>query len=286
MTINILQAFDNEPLPLDFVLPGLLAGTVGALVSPGGTGKSMLAIELAILVASGFDISGFAGDQKFPRGDVVYLAAEDPAIAIEHRLHAIGKHIQDENVRMHLDEGLMIEPLIGNQPDIFIDAWFNFMMSVAANKRLLIIDTLRRFHTLDENDSGAMAQMLSKLEAISTATGCSIIFLHHASKAAALNGQGDMQQASRGSSVLVDNVRWQMYLAGMSKEEASKNKVDEEMRSFWVKCGISKQNYGKPMPEKWLRRADGGVLTPGHLTSNFVPSKNNSVNQNNVNKDW
>lgn len=273
MTINILQAFDNQPPPLDFVLPGLLAGTVGALVSPGGTGKSMLAIELAILVASRFDISGFAGDQKFARGDVVYLAAEDPAIAIEHRLHALGKHIKDENVRMNLSEGLIIESLIGNQPDIFNNEWFNFMMSIATNKRLLILDTLRRFHSLDENDSGAMSQMLSKLEAISTETGCSIIFLHHASKSSALNGQGDMQQASRGSSVLVDNVRWQMYLSGMSKVEATKNGVDEDLRGFWVKCGISKQNYGQPMPEKWLRRIEGGVLTPGHLTQNSTLTK-------------
>ena len=282
MTINILEAFDNEPPALDFVLPGLLAGTVGALVSPGGTGKSMLAIELAILVASCLDISGFAGNQKFARGDVVYLAAEDPAIAIQHRLHAIGKHIKDDDVRMHLHEGLIIEPLIGTQPDIFNDDWFNFIKSVATGKRLLILDTLRRFHSLDENDSGAMAQMLSKLEAISTATGCAIIFLHHASKAAALNGQGDMQQASRGSSVLVDNVRWQMYLAGMSKEEANKNGVDDEMRGFWVKCGISKQNYGQPMPEKWLRRVEGGVLIEGHLSAKSSLTKKKGGNREEV----
>ena len=285
MTINILQAFDNEPPALDFVLPGLLAGTVGALVSPGGTGKSMLAIELAIFVASGFDISGFAGDQKYARGDVAYLAAEDPDIAIQHRLHAIGKHVKDDNVRMHLAEGLAIEPLIGHQPDVFSDAWFNFIMQMATGRRLLILDTLRRFHTLDENDSGAMASMLSRLEAISTATGCAIIFLHHASKAAALNGQGDMQQASRGSSVLVDNVRWQMYLSGMSKDEANKNGVDEEMRGFWVKCGISKQNYGQPMSEKWMRRMDGGVLVPGHLAQNSNLSKK-SIKLTNDKKDW
>lgn len=291
MAINILRAFDNEPPPLDFVLPGLLAGTVGALVSPGGTGKSMLAIELAILVASGLDIAGIAGEDT-TMGNVVYLAAEDPDIAIQHRLYAIGKYIKSKNANEHIDDiqmdiarSLTIEPLIGHQPDIFRPDWFDFIKSHAVNKRLIFLDTLRRFHTLDENDSGAMAEMLGRLEAITTATGCAIVFLHHASKAAALNGQGDMQQASRGSSVLVDNVRWQMYLAGMSKEEAKKNEVDEEMRGYWVKCGISKQNYGQPTAEKWLRRVEGGVLTPGHLGQNSNLSKK-SIKPTNDKKDW
>ncbi len=40
--INILEAFAAPPPPLDYVLPNMVAGTVGALVSPGGAGKSML----------------------------------------------------------------------------------------------------------------------------------------------------------------------------------------------------------------------------------------------------
>ena len=38
--INILEAFAAAPPPLDYVLPNMVAGTVGALVSPGGAGKS------------------------------------------------------------------------------------------------------------------------------------------------------------------------------------------------------------------------------------------------------
>ncbi|MEJ8667500.1 MULTISPECIES: AAA family ATPase, partial [Gammaproteobacteria] len=45
--INILEAFAAAPPPLDYVLPNMVAGTVGALVSPGGAGKSMLALQLA-----------------------------------------------------------------------------------------------------------------------------------------------------------------------------------------------------------------------------------------------
>ena len=40
MAIDVLAAFECEPPVLDFIWPGFLAGTVGALVAPGATGKS------------------------------------------------------------------------------------------------------------------------------------------------------------------------------------------------------------------------------------------------------
>ena len=36
MKLNIQAAFEDTPPELDFVWPGLLAGTVGALIAPGG----------------------------------------------------------------------------------------------------------------------------------------------------------------------------------------------------------------------------------------------------------
>ena len=265
MTIDILHAFENQPPPLDFVLPGLLAGTVGSLVSPGGAGKSMLAMELAILVTCGQDIAGITDGKKYPCGDVAFLAAEDPAVAIQQRLYALGKQIPDPDIRMHVAERLAIEPLLGKQPDIANPEWAAYIKAMAEGKRLMFLDTLRRFHSKEENDSGQMAEVLGRMEAITAATGCAIVFLHHSSKAAAMNGQGDQQQASRGSSVLVDNIRWQMFLSGMNAAEAKKFGVDEELKGYWVRDGVSKQNYGPPYGERWLRRGDGGVLVQGKL---------------------
>ena len=44
MAIDILAAMQNKPEPLNFVLPGLVRGTVGAIVSPGGAGKRAFAL--------------------------------------------------------------------------------------------------------------------------------------------------------------------------------------------------------------------------------------------------
>lgn len=265
MPMDIRRAMREQPRPLDFVLPGLLGGTVGSIVSPGGAGKSMLALELSLLVATRHDMVGLTGDRAYPTGRVVLLAAEDPPDAIAHRLYSLARQINNSIIEEQFAEQMTIVPLVGKQADVFEKDWFEYVMAMATGTRLLFLDTLRRFHQTDENDSGAMAILIGRLEAIAVATGCSIVFLHHASKAAALAGQGDQQQASRGSSVLVDNVRWQMFLAGMTRDQAKAHAVDDVMRVYWVREGVSKQNYGPPVTEVWLRRVEGGVLVPGHL---------------------
>ena len=260
--IDLMEAFTVEPPPLDLVLPGMLAGTVGALVSPGGTGKSMFALQLAAALAGGPDSLGI----EIPAtGRVVYLPAEDPSLAIRHRLHALGAHVP-ASLREVMAEKLTIWPLMGKQPDVFQQAWRDALRRMGESARLIIIDTLRRFHSGEENDSGQMAELLGHLEAITADVGTSILFLHHSSKTMAVSGQGDMQQASRGSSVLVDNVRGgQFNLIGMTKKEAEDYGLDENDRGFYVRLCQSKANFGPPSPDRWLNRTKGGILVPVEL---------------------
>lgn len=270
MSIDILAAFQEPPEPLDYVLPGMISGSVGAIVSPGGAGKSMLILQIAAQLAGGPDLISM-GD--YPSGQILYLPAEDPESTIIHRLHSLGRHIAPEQREIVADQ-LTIQSLIGYEANILNDRFSDRLKKAAHGKRLLVLDTLRRFHQADENDSGAMAQVVGRMEAIAKDTGCSIVFLHHASKSAAMGGAGDQQQASRGSSVLVDNVRWQGYLAGMTKEEApkwsnrhfDKAPLDAEQARFYVRWGVSKQNYGAPVAEQWLHRGEGGILSPVDLT--------------------
>jgi RecA-family ATPase len=176
-------------------------------------------------------------------------------------------------LREQFAQDFEIEPLAGMQANIDRPDWLAFVESMATGRRLMFLDTLRRFHELDENDSGQMAHLVGVLEGIAKRTGCAMVFLHHASKSAAMNGQGDMQQASRGSSVLVDNIRWQMYLAGCTKDEAKTLGIDEAMRGYFVRTGVSKQNYGPPVADVWMRRSDGGVLIPAELSTSSVTAK-------------
>lgn len=260
---------------MDFVLPGLLAGTVGSIVSPGGTGKSMFALQIALQIASGYENVGFATKS----GRVAYLAAEDPVIAIHHRLYNWGQTVQRNKLaetKKLAAENLLFEPLVRYQPDLLNPEWIECIRKIALGRRLLILDTLRRFHSADENDSSAMSQVVSTMEKIAAETGCSIIFIHHTSKSASMSGLGGMQQASRGSSVLVDNTRWAGFLQGMSASDANGKFCDnisigENDWKLFVQFGVSKPNYGPPLSGQWYKRSANGVLTPVTIESAAKP---------------
>lgn len=258
-TLNITHCFETVPPQLDFVLPGMLHGTVGALISPGGAGKSWTALQLAIQIASGIDTIGWRHCLR--KGSVAYLAAEDPISALHFRLHELGKLLSPA-LRAEVAEQLAIYPLVGGDERInLLDPTSEHgLLEIALGCRLLILDTLRRFHAGSENDSGDMSKVVAAMEYTAAQTGASVLFLHHSSKSSALGGTVDEQQSSRGSSVLVDNVRWQGFLSTMSKSEAKEMDVDPDKRRSFVRFGISKQNYGAPFEDVWFERGNAGIL--------------------------
>lgn len=249
MQLDLNRIFDKKPPVLDFVLPGLVAGTVGSIVSPGGAGKSALALGLACAVAGGPNRLGI----EVAAGHATYLSGEDGEIAMWHRLYAVGMKSTDTE-RADIQRYLTVETLDEENINIMSDDWNRFIHQKATGQRLLIVDTLRKIHTLDENDASSMSLVIGRMQKIASQTGCAIVFLHHTSKGAAMNGQGGEQQASRGSSVLVDNIRWQGYLVGMSEAEATELGVEIARRNSYVSFGVSKQNYGAKPDPIWLKK--------------------------------
>lgn len=94
--MDLISAFEHEPPELDFILPGFLAGTVGALIAPGATGKSYFAMEAAMGIARSVAGADLLDLRPSHHGPVVYFAAEDPAPALIRRLHAIGSRLSPE----------------------------------------------------------------------------------------------------------------------------------------------------------------------------------------------
>jgi len=259
----------------DFIIPGFKLGTVGSLVSPGGAGKSMLAMILAHQIASGRDLLGF-GETK--TGRVVYLSGEDDEDELGYRLAAIGPMLSLED-RGACIEKLMMVDFTKDIKRLESKEFQEELEMAAAGTRLIIIDTLRVFHGADENNASEMTHIISLMRSIAAKHQCSILFLHHSSKAMAVSGAGDMQQASRGSSVLTDNIRWQSYLVTMTEKEAESLSertdgapIGSDRKGYFVKFGISKQNYGQPFEEKWYRRGLGGILEPVQLRESNTKS--------------
>lgn len=272
MAIDVRAAFENEPPVLDFIWPGFLAGTVGALIAPGATGKSFWALEAAMSIAcsvAGGDLLGLAPAQT---GRVIYLAGEDPPPALVCRIHAIGRHLSQQ-AREAIAENLTLEPIMGDQWDLMDAKWQRRLIDSSSGARLIVLDTLSRIHTRDENSNGDMARLIATLEHVAASTGASVLYLHHVSKGSARECQTDQQQAARGASALIDNARWCGFVEKMTEKDAARfsdrafdrKPIGNERRGYFVRFGVSKQNYDATQLERWYSRHDGGVLLPVEL---------------------
>jgi RecA-family ATPase len=275
--LSIEHCISTPPRPLDFVIPGLVAGTVGSIVAPGATGKSWLALQIAAAVAGADTL-----DINPPTGRVLYLASEDPHDVLHARVHALAGWL-NEAQRDALIERLHIWPTLGQTGDLLDDGRATADIARRGEGcRLIVIDTLSRWHTGDENARADAARVMRRLEQIAAATGAAVLYLHHTSKAAALDGNGSTQQAARGSSVWVDEARFCLTMAKCSESEARDYGIDDEFRDFFVKLTVAKANYIPPQPARWLRRRDGGVFEPVEMFN--VPRRGGKGGDDG--KDW
>lgn len=284
--LDLRRAIEQEPPELDFVLPGLKSGTVGALVGTGSTGKTMLALQSAVTVAGGPDMLGFAemdADWHRTAGRAVFLTAEDPSDVLNKRFHAIGQRLNPAQ-REAIFDNLSVAPLFGRGADMMTPDWRRFIEGATRDARLVIVDTLRRFHRLDENDGGRMAEVLGFFEQVCREQSTTVLFLHHTSKAGGRDS-GDAQQASRGSSVLTDNARFQANLVGMTPEQAKQFGVGENFCPHCVRLAFSKLNYSAPLQDRWFRRGTDGVLEPMKMVAVSNSSKKKGGRSNDEG-DW
>lgn len=257
---DIAQAIATRPPMPEQILPGLLRKTVGALVAPGATGKSIFGLEIAAYIATGHDFFGL-GDREC--GRALVFSAEDPGEILRLRVHDIAQAIAEDK-RAALIGNLDVIEVAARDPRDLLDGGktTEAMCEAAAGFDLVLVDTISRFHTGEESTRGDAARVMRELECVAETTGAAVVFLGHTSKFAAMNGQIDAQQAARGSSVWVDEARWVGFLSTCTKEEAATLGLSEDMRKRYVRHGLSKTNYIEPRLDVWLRRGDGGVLTP------------------------
>lgn len=277
--LDVSALLTTPQQPLDHVLPGLLAGSVGMLAGPGGMGKTMLELQLAVALATGTPAcGGLFAEVMSPSAParVVLVTAEEPVPVLQHRLRAIvhASLTAHERFGITLDFASFVERLDANlqlfasaphaytlldrglQPTSVLDD----LTEACVGARLVFLDPLRQFHDGEENDSAAMNRLVQTLRQLAMATGAAVVFAHHTTKASAFAGMGDAAAAARGSSALTDGVRWQINLSRLSPEQAKVVSVPEAAPGHLLLLDVAKSNYLAPYPTQVLERLPGGVL--------------------------
>ncbi len=285
--MDLRFVLQNTPPVLDEVLPGLLAGTVGMLAGPGGVGKTMFELQLAIAIAAGLVdrdglVSAWTGGRLKPEPRrVILVAAEEPAEVLWHRLHAILRTLNllevlpsGEPMRQAvalLEDNLVIYPLAGQTRLNLIDGdlrrtpHMEALEAACKGARLVIIDPLRQVHLQDENRSDAMSALVSQFKCMAQATRAAVVFAHHTSRASDWQGMGDSAGAARGSTTLSADVRWQLNLASVTKEQARGFGLSGSEADKHVLLHHAKGNYSAKAESLLLERVAHGVLMPAEL---------------------
>lgn len=276
--------FLDTPAPTRrWLVPDLLPlGTVGLMAAGGGTGKSMLVLQLGVAIAAGLQ---WLGMDTAEHGGVLIVSAEDDRAEAHRRIRlvvgACREEIQfnggDWSRHDHLlRERMFIVDRVGksNLLTRIVDKALirtDFADRVIATAqgvpdcRLIVLDPLSRFDGGEPNSSADGTRLIETAESIRKATGATVLLPHHVNKASLKDAQSG-SEAARGSSGLVDGARWMGLMATMRTEHASGFGIDEADAGQYVRLTVPKSNYAAPYPGMWLKRGVGGVLHPTELT--------------------
>jgi RecA-family ATPase len=257
------------PPKMDWVIQDFLPSKiVAAVIAAGGTGKSYLAMHIAVCVASSTPLFG----RHRPRSaaKVVFISGEDDRHELQRRLHKVVAGLSPQ------------ERLLVNQNLHFIDLADSFELFTERNNKgeiditkipglicdqvtnqigsdigLIIVDPVARFRGGEENLAADATRFVQALQQIRDQLSTSVLCLHHVNKGA---GTGGNQNNARGSSAFIDGVRLVFQLNTLLEPEIRKSYGNPLALPQLLTLQSVKSNYGKPAEPMVLARRDDGSL--------------------------
>ena len=219
--------------------------TVTLFSGDGGTGKSLLALQLAVAVAAQTAWIG----KTVNTGRVIFLSAEDDNDELHRRLDDIltaeGRAYDDLS-------GLTLRSLAGEDALLAVDTQLALMQTALfeeLDKRaaeeapaLIVIDTLADVYPANENDRAKVRQFVGILRGLAIKRKCAVLLLGHPSLTGLNSGTG-----TSGSTAWNNSVRSRLYLSRISDNGFE---PDADARVLSTK----KANYGRTGGEinlKW-----------------------------------
>lgn len=173
-----------KPIQTQWLIDGILErGSLNLLFGEPAAGKSLFALDWAFCLAHGI----YWHDNRTEQADVVVIAGEGFA-GIARRLKALEvKHGRSTPERLYISQ----------RPADLIDEkgaqWVaDSIAALCPNPGLIIVDTLHRNMSGDENSSSDIAQFVANLDNHLRPLGAAVLVVHH-------SGHGT-QNRSRGSS--------------------------------------------------------------------------------------
>ncbi|MGB3456075.1 MAG: AAA family ATPase [Litorimonas sp.] len=224
---------------------------VTLLYGDGGTGKSLLSLQLAVAVASGTSWAGLSTKA----GPAIFLSAEDS----EDELH---RRLKDAALQAGTDlaglSHLAYASLAGQEALLATDGaslkptpLYGLLEAEIEAKKpsVVVLDTLANLYPGNENDRAKATQFVGFLKRLAIEHDLAVVVLAHPSLSGLSTGSG-----MSGSTGWNNSVRSRLY---MSRIKDGEHEPDVDARTLSKK----KNNYGR-VGDEIAMRWDQGVFVP------------------------
>lgn len=262
--LSVVDAFDFEESEIPtrpWLIPGvMLSGYTHMLAAPGGTGKSLFTLQMAIALALGQQWGQFTPRRR----------AKTMVINVEDDLHEQRRRLAAARKVMAADKRdlLGMVHLVADTDNIIV-AGFDDAKRVMVAKPIvpvlveyirehqidvLIVDPFTETFEGDENDNSEVKwAMRIWRDEIAKATGCAVYLVHHTTKNTGA-GAGDANIV-RGAGAIVNSTRISATLMPMTKDDAALIGIDPAETHLYVRYDDAKANQSlKSGKARWFQK--------------------------------
>ena len=245
----------------------LLLGYLSLLVAPGGVGKSVFAILIAMTVATGRDFCGLGLKN---RARVLIINNEDDQSELHRRIAALCQFFGI--CREELDDWLYVysgyehKIMMAQEEDGLVNksAAFYELREFVKTKdiKLVIFDPFVSTHSSNENDNNKMDMVMSVFKEFVSSIKASGLIVHHTPKMGGTPYSGNAD-AGRGASAIKDAGRICFTLCRMDAFTAEQYNISEEDRLRLVGLQDAKTNYSLPTGKQLWFYLESVILANG-----------------------
>lgn len=245
------------PQPPFLVKPFFPSGGLCLLHGKRGIGKSMLTMALARSVATG---EPFLDTFESRQGNVVVIQLDMVESVYHDRLQVDPEYYSFDNwytltgvasVARATPKSEWVEQIVATQPD------------------LIIIDTLRKAHSWDENSSDTPARFYAKLRELFGFTA--VVMVHHDRKSQSDSGGLEAAEAFRGSGAWLDDVDCGLHVTkrrGALQLEFSKTRTCDDIDPLALEVDPDKLVLVPSISSSGNKTADARTQARSFLTAN------------------
>ena len=247
----------GEPPEREWLVPQIIPqGTVTLLYGDGGTGKSLIALQLAVAVA----IGRFWLNKSTGSGPVIYFSAEDDRGELHRRTAAIAASydcLPDKLYNLHIADMAGKDALlasVGRKTGSLTQSKIYDTLderTAVIKPKLIVLDTLADIFPGNENDRAQVRLFVGLLRGLAIRHKCAVLTLAHPSLSGMANGTG-----ASGSTAWNNSVRSRLYFERIKSEGYESDPDARRLK-------VMKSNYG-PIDGEIAVRWQTGVFVPQH----------------------